>query len=108
MTSKNPRCAKLDPLQYPVSLEGFKRIGRTSWIVTATGWQEWGYCQLIAANQHNEYRPHDSTHRDAGRPFCNRLDLNGEMLEARVVSLWLRPKEKVYIANEWQQLEPGQ
>jgi hypothetical protein len=42
-----------------MSLEGFKRIGRTRWIVTATGWKEWRDCQLVTANQKNENRPHD-------------------------------------------------
>jgi hypothetical protein len=58
MTAKNPTSCESNTFHHPMTLEGFKRVGRASWIVTATGWKERRYCQLVAANQENKYGPH--------------------------------------------------
>ena len=39
VAAKNTADSQPHSLYHPVSLEGFERIGRARWIVTATGWK---------------------------------------------------------------------
>lgn len=58
MTSPNAFHCKPATSKRSMSLEGFDRICRATWIVTAGRWQEWRQDQLIAANERYEYPAH--------------------------------------------------
>jgi hypothetical protein len=40
MTAKNPTSRESNAFHHPITPEGFKRVGRARWIVTAASWKE--------------------------------------------------------------------
>src|SRR6478672_491541 len=58
VTAQDSADAEPESLDHTVSLESFKRIGRTCWIVTAAGWQKRRYTKLVAPDQQHAHGSH--------------------------------------------------
>ncbi len=91
-----------------VTLEGFERVGRTGWIVTATGGEKGRDSPLVTADQADKYRPHSGSLAETIRPPCNRLDVGSELGKCRSVRTGFGSDKKVKLSERRQQLRSRQ
>jgi hypothetical protein len=108
MTAKDPADCKPTSFEHPIALEGFERVGRTSWVVAAAGWKQWRYPQLVAANQKHEYRPHWLVRHNSRCPPCDRVDIHRKLVKARTICLGFCAEQDVDPSKNRQHSRSGQ